>query len=107
MITDITNEIKNEKDRELYVQFRNVLDNMFLNQIKFHEKDDHLFHECELISIFDIREEFPKMLMEECKRSGKTPTDIITYWLKANSQNLLFHLCGLVVIQEEYNKRVI
>lgn len=57
MITDF-NEIKNEKDREIYVQCRQILDTWFLNEQKTHESKTHLLHECWNSELDPIREGF-------------------------------------------------
>ena len=68
MITDFRN-IKNEKDRELYVQLRNILDQFVINQIKYHDDKDHLFHECELLDVYkELKNMFPKQLKEEYEK---------------------------------------
>jgi hypothetical protein len=45
MINDF-NEIENEKDRELYIKMRSLLDKFFMNTIEFHKSADHNYHEC-------------------------------------------------------------
>lgn len=45
MINDFK-EIKNEKDREIYVQCRQILDNWFLAEQRGHETKEHLLNEC-------------------------------------------------------------
>lgn len=104
MITDF-NEIPNEKDRELYVELRNILDNYFMSKIRMHKEKDHEFHECE---IFDIPKELekmlPKQLKEECK-SGISEIEVIEDWIHYNEGLMITHMEALIILNHAYDKR--
>ncbi len=106
MINDFNN-IKSEKDRELYVEFRNILDNIFIRKIKEHDDKDHLFSECEII--FDTSTELGNMfsieLKKECKIQNLTEIEIIQNWINHNEMNMLMHIACLVILRKEYDKR--
>lgn len=105
MINDF-NEIKNEKDRELYVQLRNILDNYFMYQINSHNEKDHFFHECECLDIYDeLHKMFPSQLKHEVVKSGTSEIETIEYWINDNENHMLMHMMSLIMLQEQYNKR--
>jgi len=105
MITDF-NAIKAEKDRELYVELRNVLDDLFITGIFAHDDKDHLFSEC--AHIVDLKEilknNFPKELKEECNR-GLKEIEVIDSWIEHNRNEVLMHMISLIQLKEEYDKR--
>lgn len=105
MITEI-NAIKNEKDRELYVQLRNILDNFVIYQIKLHDNKDHLFNECEILEFYELlKEKFPKQLKQECKESQLSEIEVLEYWINENENNMIMYMTSLILLREEYNKR--
>ena len=57
-------EIKDEKDRELYVRIRNVIDDWFLASIKDHEIKDHAAHECFNKELNDEKHNLNKFLSD-------------------------------------------
>ena len=105
MINDF-NEIKDEKDRELYVQLRNILDNFVVTQIKLHDDEDHLFHECALFDTYkELQKAFSKHLRKECKINQLSEIENIIYWINHNEADMIKHMCSLIILNEEYDKR--
>lgn len=105
MITDFY-EIKNEEDRKLYVQLRNILDNFFMYQVNSHKDKDHLFSECESLDICkELRNMFKGELKRECKESQLPEVEVIEGWIKHNENQMLMYMSSLIVLNEEYNKR--
>ncbi len=87
MINDF-NEIRNEKDRELYAQCREIFDSWFLDAIKVHDKSkDHFVHQCwetkVVISVAEIGREIVKLT-----KKGMEPEEAIKN-LIANNQDEL------------------
>ena len=105
MITDFNN-IKDEKDRELYVDLRNVLDNFFITQIHLHDDKDHRFHECESLDVYkELRNMFKGELKKHCKESRLSEIEVIENWIEHNQNQMLMFMSSLIVLTEEYNKR--
>jgi hypothetical protein len=106
MITDF-NEIKDEKDRELYVEFRNILDNFFMTRVEEHKDKDHRFNECESLEfIDDLIKIFPERLAEECKETESTERENIEWWINQNEGQWLMYMANLVILRKELNKRL-
>ena len=105
MITDFNN-IKNEKDRELYVDLRNILDEFFVTQIKLHNNKDYNFNECEVFDVYkELKNMFPKQLKQECLSSRLSEIEIIQGWIEHNESNMIMYMSSLIILKAEYNKR--
>jgi hypothetical protein len=104
MITDF-NEIKNERDRELYVEYRNVLDNMFLEELEKHKSKNHILADCEPLLQQELAKHFPTRLAEEVKSTGDSEVEVIMDWIHHNQVQLFMYLDSLRILRAEYNKR--
>lgn len=105
MITDF-NDIKDEKDRALYVNLRNVLDDFFISQVYIHKDKDHRFNECESLDVYkELKNMFLGELKRECRDTRLSEIEIIENWIHHNQNQMLMFMSSLIVLNEEYNKR--
>lgn len=97
MINDFM-EIKDEKDRELYVSIRQIIDQFFLDTIEHHKSTDHKYHECFKDEYNKHKVIFLKRLKEESK---KININLIPHiWAQENCDHMMNHIRSLMILKE-------
>lgn len=103
MINDFW-EIKDEKDRELYVAIRQVIDEWFITQIEQHKIKDHKAHEC-----FNEELEYEKKCLDKLLSAFKTKNEqkvaLITIGDRV-AYNLMDNIQLAIVITNKANELV-
>lgn len=105
MINDFS-EIKNEKDRAIYAQCREILDSYFIDAQNTHEKKDHLFHECWAEQEKEFRKGLDSRLDGTMKFSETDNPDVmpavsILGWIIHNEDKLMDRFQSLIILREK------
>jgi hypothetical protein len=102
MINDF-NEIKNEKDREVYVELRNAFDRYIMATILHHERGetDHHYHECFTSALGKVKERVQSAA--SIKVAGESLEEVKAYLTKALDENAFMceqHLMFMIALNE-------
>jgi hypothetical protein len=97
------NEIKNEKDREVYVELRNAFDRYVMATILHHERGetDHQYHECFTSALVKVKDRVKTVV--SMKIDGESLEELKAELIKALDENAAMceqHLMFMIALNE-------